>query len=61
MQELYETKNVNNFLNKMDERPYPFNQSAAIGAQALSPYSGLSEAEKDIVTKKHHKKFVCSK
>ena len=44
--ELIIPDSVKEFLNEMGSRPYPFNRSSAIVAQALSPYSGLSEFER---------------
>ncbi len=34
------------FWEDMAKRPYPYNRPSAITAQALSPFSGLSEKDK---------------
>lgn len=39
-------KNIKNFLNGMEKRPYPFNTPSVIVAQAHCIFSGLSADEK---------------
>ncbi len=47
--------NMKKFFEEMSTRPFPFNTLSSITAQALSPYSGLTEEERLEIVK------ICSK